>query len=176
MKKKTLLAVAVSASVVGSLGVLGITNAMAAAAGPIKGLGGKCVDIASASSANGTGVQLYDCNGSGAQNWTVGDDGTIKALGKCLDVAAASTANGAKVQIYDCNGTQAQKWSASNGALLNAGSGKCLDVTGKSTANATPLQIWTCTGTSNQAWTLPTGGSTPTTPPTTTAPPSTGRL
>ena len=32
--------------------------------GPITGLGGKCVDVAGANSANGTAVQLYDCNGS----------------------------------------------------------------------------------------------------------------
>ncbi|MFF3935106.1 family 16 glycosylhydrolase, partial [Streptomyces phaeofaciens] len=34
--------------------------------GPITGLGGKCVDVAGANSANGTAVQLYDCNGTAA--------------------------------------------------------------------------------------------------------------
>jgi hypothetical protein len=178
MKRRSkLLAVVTSAAVVGTLGVLGITNAMAATAGPIKGLGGKCVDIAAASSANGAHVQLYDCNGTSAQNWTVGDDGTVKALGKCLDVTAASTANGAKIQIYDCNGTAAQKWTATNGTLVNTGSGKCLDATDNSSANGNQLQIWSCVaGAANQKWTL-AGGSTPTTPPTTgptTAPPTTG--
>jgi hypothetical protein len=127
MKRRSkLLAVVTSAAVVGTLGVLGITSAMAATAGPIKGLGGKCIDVAAASSANGAHVQLYDCNGTSAQNWTVGDDGTIRALGKCMDVTAASTANGAKIQIYDCNGTNAQKWTASGSTLVNTGSGKCL--------------------------------------------------
>jgi hypothetical protein len=172
-----LLAVVTSAAVIGTLGVLGITNAMAATAGPIKGLGGKCIDIAAASSANGAHVQLYDCNGTGAQNWTVGDDGTIKALGKCLDVTAASTANGAKIQIYDCNGTAAQKWTATNGTLVNGGSGKCLDATDNSSANGNQLQIWSCVaGAANQKWTL-AGGSAPTTPPTTgptTQPPTGG--
>ena len=37
---------------------------------PIVGLGGKCVDVAGASTANGTAVQLYTCNGTGAQQWT----------------------------------------------------------------------------------------------------------
>src|ERR1700754_5111348 len=96
--------------------------------GPITGIAGKCVDIAAANSANGTAVQLYDCNGSGAPSWTVGSDGTIRALGKCLDVAAAGTANGSLVQIYDCNGTGAQQWQAqSNGTLRNPVSNKCLD-------------------------------------------------
>ncbi|MGZ2356049.1 ThuA domain-containing protein, partial [Streptomyces sp. 372A] len=75
------------------------------ATGRITGYGGKCVDVAGAGSANGTAVQLYDCNGSGAQRWTAGSDGTLRALGKCLDVAAAGTANGTKVQLYDCNGS-----------------------------------------------------------------------
>ncbi|GAB2582787.1 hypothetical protein Aab01nite_60400 [Paractinoplanes abujensis] len=147
--------------------VYGLLPATAATAGPIKGLGGKCVDVAAANSANGTAIQLYDCNSSSAQQWTVGNtDGSIRALGKCLDVTAASTADGAKIQLYDCNNTGAQKWSAVNGTLVNSGSGKCLDVTGGNTANATRLQIWTCSNSTNQRWTLPGGTSTPTTPPT----------
>ncbi|MET7968315.1 lectin [Micromonospora sp. NPDC005305] len=140
----------------------GLSSASAATAGPITGLGGKCVDVAGAAPANGTPVQLWDCNGTPAQAWTVGNaDGSIRALGKCLDVTAASTADGARVQLYDCNGTGAQKWAASNGALVNTGSGKCLDVTGGSTANGTRLQIWGCVGNANQRWVLPGGGTTP---------------
>jgi glucosylceramidase len=124
--------------------------------GAITGYGGKCVDVASANSANGTQVQLWTCNGTSAQTWTVGTDGTIRALGKCLDVSGGSTANGAKVQIWDCNGTGAQQWThnAAND-LVNPQSGKCLDATGPSSADGTPLQIWTCTGGPNQKWTTP---------------------
>ncbi|MBU2666119.1 ricin-type beta-trefoil lectin domain protein [Actinoplanes bogorensis] len=124
--------------------------------GRITGIGGKCVDIAAASSANGTAVQLYDCNGTGAQNWTVGTDGTIRGLGKCLDVTAAGTANGALVQIYDCNGTGAQQWQAqSNGTLRNPVSNRCLDAANNSSANGTRLQIWDCFAGTNQRWVLP---------------------
>jgi chitinase len=124
--------------------------------GRITGIGGKCVDVAGANSANGTAVQLYDCNGTGAQTWTVGTDGTLRALGKCMDVAAAGTANGTLVQIYDCNGTGAQRWQAqSNSTLVNPSSGKCLDASNNSSANGTRLQIWQCFGGANQRWTLP---------------------
>ncbi|MEV0724221.1 chitosanase [Micromonospora purpureochromogenes] len=140
----------------------GLSSASAASAGPITGLGGKCVDVSGANPANGTPVQLWDCNGTAAQVLTVGNaDGSVRALGKCLDVTAASTADGAKVQLYDCNGTGAQKWAASNGALVNTGSGKCLDTTDWSTANGTRLQIWSCSGNANQRWVLPGGGATP---------------
>ncbi|MFD8492356.1 ricin-type beta-trefoil lectin domain protein [Amycolatopsis sp. NPDC059657] len=133
-----------------------------AATGAITGLAGKCVDIAAASSANGTAIQLYDCNGTGAQTWSTNADGSLQALGKCLDVTGASTADGAQIQLYDCNGTGAQKWSANAAKqLVNTGSGKCLDVTGNNSANGTRLQIWTCGGGANQQWNLPTGTTVP---------------
>jgi Ricin-type beta-trefoil lectin domain len=152
-----------------ALGVLAAASALVlapgvaqAATGPITGIGGKCVDIAGASTANGAAAQLYDCNGSGAQQWTVGSDGSLQALGKCLDVTSAGTANGTPIQLWDCNGSNAQKWTANSAKnLVNTGSGKCLDATGNSSANGTRLQIWTCATTANQQWTLPSGGTTP---------------
>jgi chitinase len=132
------------------------TNPPGGRTGRITGIAGKCVDINAANSANGTAVQLYDCNGSAAQNWTVGTDGTIRGLGKCMDVTAAGTANGSLVQIYDCNGTGAQVWQAqSNGTLRNPSSGRCLDASNNSSANGTRLQIWDCFAGANQRWTLP---------------------
>ncbi|BBB01613.1 putative glycosyl hydrolase [Actinacidiphila reveromycinica] len=123
--------------------------------GTITGYGGKCADVAGASSANGTAVQLYDCNGTSAQQWTASGS-TLQALGKCLDVTSAGTADGTTTQLYDCNGTAAQQWTRGpNGELVNTGSGKCLDATGPSSANGTRLQIWTCTGAANQQWTAP---------------------
>ena len=124
--------------------------------GPITGLGGKCLDVANASSANGAAVQLYDCNGSSAQQWTVGTDGTIRALGKCLDVTGQSTADGAQLQLWDCGGTANQRWAATAARdIVGAASNKCLDATGNSSANGTRLQIWTCTGAANQKWSVP---------------------
>jgi len=122
--------------------------------GQITGYGGKCVDVAGASSANSTAVQLYTCNATAAQSWTIGADGSVKALGKCLDVAAANPANGTKVQIYDCNGTAAQQWTPGSGGTLTS-LGKCLDATGPSSADGTKLQIWDCGGGANQKWNLP---------------------
>ncbi|WP_019068686.1 ricin-type beta-trefoil lectin domain protein [Streptomyces hokutonensis] len=124
--------------------------------GAFVGLASKCLDVAGASTTNGTAVQLYDCNGSTAQQWTVGTDGTVRALGKCLDVTSASTADGAKVQLYDCNGTAAQQWSynSTTGDVVNTAANKCLDVTGNTSTNGTRAQIWTCTGAANQKWHL----------------------
>ncbi len=138
------------------------SGAAAAATGSITGLAGKCVDVAGGSSANGTAVQLYDCNGSAAQQWTVGSDGTIRALGKCLDVASGGTADGTPVQLYDCNGTAAQQWAVPAARdIVNPQANKCLDVAGNNSANGTRLQIWTCTGAANQKWSAPAGDTPP---------------
>ncbi|MFE4956572.1 lectin [Streptomyces sp. NPDC056653] len=124
--------------------------------GVFSGPAGKCLDVAGGSSADGTAVQLYDCNGSAAQRWTVAADGSIQALGSCLDVTSASTANGAKVQLYTCNGSSAQRWTynSSTGDVVNTAADKCLDITDQSTANGARAQIWTCTGAANQKWHL----------------------
>ncbi|MFI9834169.1 ricin-type beta-trefoil lectin domain protein [Streptomyces sp. NPDC051913] len=132
-----------------------VTTGDTATGGAIRGLAGKCVDVAGANPANGTPVQLYDCNGTAAQQWTVGADGTLRALGKCLDVTGGGTADGTAAQLYDCNGTAAQRWTVTAAHdIVNPQADKCLDVTGNNSANGTRLQIWTCTGGANQKWTV----------------------
>jgi predicted alpha-1,2-mannosidase len=126
--------------------------------GPItSGIAGKCVDVKNSSAADGTPVQLYTCNGTNAQKWTVTGDGTLTAFGKCLDVTTSGTANGTKVQLYRCNGTGAQQWTydATAKSLTNPESGKCLDDPDSTTTDGTQLQIYTCNGTAAQQWTLP---------------------
>ena len=91
--------------------------------------------------------------GSATQQWTIGTDGTIRALGKCLDINAASSANGTRVQIYQCNGTDAQRWTIGADHTIR-GFGKCLDAGGPG-ANGTLLQIWDCGNAQpNQTWTV----------------------
>nr|BFD87766.1 chitinase [Streptomyces sp. Xyl84] len=156
----TLAATAVAALLTGLCALP--AQAAAQATGTVTGIGGKCVDVAGAGTANGTAVQLYDCNGTAAQQWTVGSDGTIRALGKCLDVASGGTASGTRTQLWDCNGTAAQQWTVTAARdIVNPQADKCLDATGNSSANGTPLQIWTCTGAANQKWTAPSGGAAP---------------
>ena len=126
------------------------------AAGAITGLAGKCIDVAGGSSANGTAVQLYDCNASSAQQWTVGTDGTLRALGKCLDITNNGTANGSTVQLWDCAGSANQQWTVSSANdIVNPQANRCLDVTGSNSANGTRLQLWDCTGGANQKWNVP---------------------
>ena len=73
---------------------------------------GKCMDIAAAGTANGTMVQLYDCNGTGAQNWQAQSNGTLRnpASGRCLDATGPSSADGTRLQIWDCSASSNQVW------------------------------------------------------------------
>ena len=117
---------------------------------------GLCVDDSSSSTTNGSHIQIWTCNGTGAQNWTVETDGTLRVLGGCMDVTGAGTTSGTKIEFYQCNGTVAQQWQErSDGSIYNPNSGMCLDDPGSSTTSGTQLQIYTCNGTNAQKWTVP---------------------
>ncbi|GAA2011529.1 hypothetical protein GCM10009839_02030 [Catenulispora yoronensis] len=128
------------------------------ATGPIaSGLAGKCVDVANSGTGDGTAVQLYDCNGSSAQRWTVTGDGSVHALGKCLDASGSGIVNGTKLQLWSCNGSGAQQWrvDTATSALVNLNSGLCADDPAGTTTNGTQLQLYSCNSSVAQKWTPP---------------------
>ncbi|WP_322974408.1 RICIN domain-containing protein [Actinacidiphila epipremni] len=139
---------------------------------------GKCVDARAAATANGTAVQQYTCNGSGAQQWqfTATDSGYYRvgvspAPNQVWDVTDVSTADSAKTQLWLYGGGANQQWlpvAESSGAFhfVNRNSGKCLDVAGASTADSVQLQQYTCNGTAAQSFTVSGSGGGTTTPPT----------
>jgi poly(hydroxyalkanoate) depolymerase family esterase len=115
----------------------------------------KCVDDNGQSTANGTKIQMWDCNGGPSQQWTVASNGTLQVYGMCMDITGANYGNGTGIELWTCNGGANQQWKATNGTLVNPASGKCLDDPGSSTANGTQLDLWTCTGGTNQQWSIP---------------------
>jgi streptogrisin C len=116
---------------------------------------GKCIDIPNSNTTDGTPLQMWDCNGTGAQSWTFHGDGTVRALGKCMDVAWGSTANGAAIQLVACNGNPAQKFVLSAaGDLVNPQANKCVDIKDWNSASGARLQTWECGGSANQKWFL----------------------
>ncbi len=75
------------------------------------------LDVANGTAKAGTNVQLYEWNGSNAQQWKIlkNDDGSFQIVSKlnenlALDVYGASFKNGVNVQLWDKNNTPAQKW------------------------------------------------------------------
>jgi hypothetical protein len=115
-----------------------------------------CVDANGGSSANGTRVQMWACNGNASsQSWTMAGNGTVQINGKCLDITGANYNNGTLIEEWACNGGANQQWLAVNGELVNPASGKCLDDPAFNTTEGTQLDLWTCNGGSNQQWSVP---------------------
>lgn len=119
---------------------------------------GKCVDDRGAGTSNGTAIQIYSCNGTSAQSWTVVPDHTLQVLTDCMDVVDSGTASGTLVQLHTCNGTGAQQWDQNAaGELVNPESGLCLTDASNGASNSTQLDLAACTGAAGQLWTLPSG-------------------
>jgi predicted alpha-1,2-mannosidase len=113
-----------------------------------------CIDVSTSGTANGTAVQLWTCDQTGAQNWYQAPDGSLQAQGGCLDVSNSGTANGTVVQLWQCNSTGAQQWQKSGSELVNPESGRCLDDPNASTSNGTHLQLYDCNASQAQTWTI----------------------
>jgi hypothetical protein len=123
--------------------------------GVLRGAGSnRCLDVPGAATANGTLLDIWDCNGGANQQWAYLSNGELQVYGnKCLDVPGHATAAGTRVEIWDCNGGANQQWNLnSDGTVVGRESGLCLDVTGAGTANGTAVEIWSCNGASNQKW------------------------
>jgi prepilin-type N-terminal cleavage/methylation domain-containing protein len=75
---------------------------------------GSCLDVNGGSRDNNAVVQLYGCNSTGAQVWTLRSDGTLlnPQSGKCLS-ANATTPLGPQLVILDCGTAASQRFSLS---------------------------------------------------------------
>jgi hypothetical protein len=71
-----------------------------------------CLDVQNSGPDNGTPVDLFECNGTGAQVWIPRSDGSLvnPQTGKCLDDPNFSSSPGTKLEIWDCNGGANQQW------------------------------------------------------------------
>jgi hypothetical protein len=110
---------------------------------------------------DGTNIQIWSCSGSQRQQWSFGNDSTVrlKVDNKCLDIEDYGTQNGANVWLSTCHledktpSHQNQEWTYnSNKTITSNLSGKCLDVSQLGNVSGTNVQLWTCTGSTNQQW------------------------
>ncbi|TFK19341.1 G-X-X-X-Q-X-W domain-containing protein [Coprinopsis marcescibilis] len=119
----------------------------------------KCMDVRAAVFANGTPVQIYDCNGTNAQKWIIRQGtGQVRVAGTnfCLD-ASSNPGNAVQMKLWQCfDNLPAQQWdfTIDNRIVLN-NRGLCLDLPGGSLANSNVLQTYQCAnGNTNQIWSL----------------------
>ncbi|MFJ2828186.1 RICIN domain-containing protein [Streptomyces sp. NPDC087263] len=128
----------------------------------VNGGSGKCLDAASAGTANGTVVQQYTCNSSTAQQWslTATSDGYVRignanSTSQVVDVSDNSTVDNALLHLWAYGGGNNQQWlpvdeGSGNYHFVNRNSGKCLDVPSASTADGVQLVQYTCNGSAAQ--------------------------
>lgn len=121
----------------------------------------KVIDISGASVQNGANVQIYEINGSMAQNFQIkyNNDGTYTFSAvhssKVLDINGNNWKNGTNVQQYENNGTSAQKWlihGVGNGKyiFISASNGKVLEIADGRDANGSNVQIYEYNGFTSQ--------------------------
>lgn len=116
----------------------------------------KCMDTAGRIFANGTTEDIYDCNGTPAQTWTVTADDRLTQDGGayCLDDLGFGNTPGTKVALWSCNGGSNQQWTLHpDGSVTSNYANLCLDVTGQGSSDFTPLVLENCDGNPSQQWT-----------------------
>ncbi|KAG6906510.1 hypothetical protein DXG01_013564 [Tephrocybe rancida] len=119
----------------------------------------KCLDVRGASFQDGTAVQIFDCNGTPAQQWKISYGTTtvkIEAAPFCLD-AGNNPGNGVLMKIWQCfPGLPAQTWYYTpDNRIALKDKGLCLDLPGGVHFAGNQVQTWKCTdGNTNQVWTL----------------------
>ncbi|MFE9427090.1 ricin-type beta-trefoil lectin domain protein [Kitasatospora sp. NPDC006697] len=116
----------------------------------------KCIDDPAGNTANGTPVNIWDCNGGTNQTWQLASDGSLRIGGKCVSAEGGATADGTKAILWDCAPVADQQWTRqTDGSFLNVKAQKCLDINNWDTTNGRQLDVWDCvSGQGNQDWDL----------------------
>lgn len=109
--------------------------------------GSVCATPQGNSTADGTPVTVWNCNGSSLQRWTHRSDGRLvhRDSGKCLTPKGdASGTNGTVLTLWTCNSSApSQVFDAAGNTLTTRSGGKAITNKGGSFAKGTWLTLWT---------------------------------
>ena len=134
----------------------GTTPPPSGSTGPITGYQGLCLDDRSASTANFNPIQVYTCNGTNAQSWTV--ESQRHPAGPRQVPGRHRRRHGQRHPGATCTPATAPARSpgctSPTASCVNPNSGKCLDDTGFG-GSGTQVQIWACADSANQQWNVP---------------------
>ncbi|MGW0522142.1 ricin-type beta-trefoil lectin domain protein [Crossiella sp. NPDC003009] len=118
--------------------------------------GGRCLDVAGGSSAPGTKVQLWDCNGTNAQRFTQRADGRVEVRsGGCLDHGPDNPPAPHLVTVQPCGG-DGQRWTYHPAlrVLRAADNGLAVDVGDFNPANGADIVVYHPHRGANQLWSV----------------------
>jgi len=173
--RRHFIALTAAVATLAGVGFAGVGMATSASAAPAAASGtivgknsGLCLSVTGASTSAGATADIYTCNGSVSETWTIETNGTIVGnnSGLCLSASGNSSALKTTADINTCDGDAYEKWTVeTNGTLVEGGSGLCLSVTGSSTTAKATADLYTCNGSASENWTVPQsssgGGTTP---------------
>ena len=124
-------------------------------------MSGHCLDVENGSAAPGANLRQWDCNGSGAQRFTIdlADDGTARLAGAASGLCLVTDGEGPGANVAQGPCETAPRWRIENLGravyrLTRPGGDLCLDVAGGSTAIGGNVQQWTCNHLAPQIWHL----------------------
>jgi hypothetical protein len=119
--------------------------------GRIHGNGDLCLDLNGALAVDGAQIQVYTCNDTAAQRWTLAADGTLRIVGKC-----ATAADDGTVRLAGCDGRRAEQWRAGpDDSLVNLATAGCLTDPSAGTQSGAAVRVEECTAAERQRWKLP---------------------
>jgi outer membrane protein assembly factor BamB len=137
------------------------------ATGQVTGYHNLALDDYRSGDTNGTPVDLYSSNGTGAQHWmlnaTQDSNGNytgelVNNNGMCANDAGYGGA-GSKVIMWSCTGTSNEAWTYwpkyQEYSVSYGGHTYCMNDPGYSTTPGTQQIVWTCPDTANELYTLP---------------------
>ena len=121
------------------------------------------VDVAGNINSNGTNIQLWSANNSGAQLFTISYDKNsgfyrikLKGTNRSIDVSGAVAKNHQNIQLYDNNDSCAQRWAISKTANGYEFYSACdlsyaFDMNG-TVGNGSNISLWEANHSSAQKW------------------------
>jgi hypothetical protein len=118
--------------------------------GTIRARNNLCLDLNGGVAADDNHIQVYECNGTDAQRWTLATDGTLGVLDKCAFATGDAT-----VHIVTCDGRTPAQWRTSGQTVVNAANGFCLTDPSNGAGSGTAVTVTSCSGAPNQSWFLP---------------------
>jgi hypothetical protein len=142
------------------------SHALSAGSALKSGVTGYCLDDRHDSAAAGASVDLWKCNSTAAQSWTITGAAIVHDASRCLGVENNAKIADGIVVLSNCNDAPGQVWLRNQGGFENPNSGLCLEVSGD--ANNARIILASCEdpAQANELWTSGiTGGKNNPQPP-----------
>jgi hypothetical protein len=119
--------------------------------GRIRANGDLCLDLNGAAATDGNHIQVYTCNDTAAQMFTLAADGTLRVQGKCAVAADDGT-----VRINGCATARSGQWrTGPDETLVNLAVADCLTDPSAGSSPGTGVRIEDCSAADRQRWDLP---------------------